>query len=916
MRAGSWSVRPRAALSRAAGRARDWRVGLGLIVLVGLVLRLWGIFHGLREGFVYHPDAQFVVQDAWQHYVGAPWRGGRFGVAYGFLVTLAMWTLEAIARFAGWPLTWSFELIAVAASLLSVVAGTLTIALVYLLGTRAYGRTAGLLGAALLAVDPIHTLHSHYPYRDAPMLAFLVLALVACVSLAERPTAWALALGAVTAACATALKTSAFLLILPILAAAGLALRRGRWVWGLGAAGLLLAAAVAGIAMGSIPALWGLPAAELSSPLGVVRSLGRFVARYLSYYAGELPVGIVSAVRILRAGLGSAWVLALAAGVLYAIRRHGRADLVLLALLVPTLLFAAMFPWLDERYLLPLLPLAAVMLGRLVSEAWETSSRLGGRSVIGRGSWRIGLGLAVGVLLLLGLGRSVRHGILLTLPDTRALAGRWAEAHLPRPARVTTEGYFPLGLDRWSGASFLDPTKPVAHEVARSDVLVTSSLQHSRYLDTPTRYPAEARFFRELPRHVVPIRAFALEGFGFIHPRIDFYVPGSAPGPPPRRLLLPRPFDSSWSFGVSFLDAGPYDRDDRTVRLTRSQDHALTLVSPGPVDELAVFVAAGPAPVRVRAAAGWGSRTAVVARGELAVLRLRPRSWLPMRPVLYRLRVSLSPEGGPALVQIRGGAREIGETLAEWGRWGEAIPYLERATGGGAGGAPPDPRDPPDLGLRLQLVTAYQRAGRLADARRALAALRMAAPDAVERHLALGKEAEPPEGWAQAFRAATGLDATLLTASLGVLIEAEALGGDGLRIVADPRASGGRAVELAARGLTLEGPDRLHMPPGAYRARFAIRSASVADGAPLAHLRVFAERRLVAARTVSARDLPVGGDVADVALLFVHERHGERLAVQVEAAGTGPLVVDRVRIEPDLRATLRGQLRDLPEVGR
>jgi hypothetical protein len=916
VRAGSWSVRPRAALSRAAGRTGDWRVGLGLIVLVGLGLRLWGILHGLREGFVYHPDAQVVVHDAWQHYLGAPWRTGRFGAAYGFLVTLAMWTLEVIARLAGWPFTWSFELIAVAASLLSAAAGTLTIPLVYLLGTRAYGRTAGLLGAALLAVDPIHTLHSHYPYRDAPMLAFLVLALVACVSLAERPTTWALALGAVTAACATALKTSAFLLILPILAAAGFALRRGRWVWGLGAAGFLLAAALAGIAMGNIPTLWGLPVADLSSPLGVVRSLGRFVARYLSYFAGELPVGIVSAILILREGLGSAWALALAAAVLHAIRRHGRADLVLLALAIPTLLFAAMFPWLDERYLLPLLPLAAVMLGRLVSEAWETSRRLGGRSVIGRGSWRIGLGLAVGVLLLLGLGRSVRHGILLTLPDTRALAGHWAEAHLPHAARVTTEGYFPLGLDRWPGASFFDPTKPVAHEVARSDVLVTSSLQHSRYLGTPTRYPAEARFFRELPRHVVPMRAFALDGFGFIHPRIDFYVPGLAPGPPPQRLLLPRPFDPSWSFGVSFLDAGPYDRDDRTVRLTPSQNYALTLLSPAPVDEIAVFVAAGPAPVRVRAAAGWRSRAAVVAPGELAVLRLRPRSWLPMRPVLYRLRVSLSPEGGPALVQIRGGAREIGETLAEWGRWGEAIPHLERAAGGG-GGAPPDPRDPPDLGLRLLLVTAYQRAGRLADARRTLAALRMAAPDVVERHLALGKEAEPPEGWARAFRAATGLDATLLTASLGVVLEAEALGGDGARIVADDRASGGRAVESGARpGVLLDGPEHLHLARGAYRARFALRARDAADAGATAVLQVFAEQQLLASRAVTARELPVSGDFADIPLPFVAARHGERIAVRIEATGSGGVLVDRVRIEPDLRATLRGQLRDLSEVGR
>jgi hypothetical protein len=745
------------------------------------------------------------------------------------------------------------------------------------------------------------------------VLPFLLLALVACVGLAERPTGWMLVLGVVATACATALKTSAFLVVASILVAAAAAVRQRVWAWGLGAAALLLAAVLAGVALGGIPRLWGLPAPDLASPAGVVRSLSAFAVAYVRDLAPGLPGGLGAAVRILRQWLGVVGVAGLAAGIAWALWRRARADLVLLAFIGPTFVLAAMFPWLDERYLLPILPAAWVMLGRLAAETWPCRGEGQGRWRFERLTRRAAVVLAVGLPLAFGLGQSVRQGRLLALPDTRALAGRWAEAHLPRTARVAAEGYFPLGLDRWPRASPLDPTRPVADEVGRSDVVVTSSLQHRRYLDSPARYPAEARFFRELGGLVTPIRSFALGGFGFIHPRIDFHVPGPPPGAPPARLLLPRPFDASWSSGVSFLDTGAYDRDDRTVRLAPGQRHTLTLVSAAPVGELAVFVAAGAAGAQVRVGTRWQSRAAAVSPGTLSVLTLRPRSLSPLRPVLCPLRLSLALNSGPALVQVRAGPREIGETLVQWERWPEAIAHLERATGALTGRPPPDGIDPSEIALRLLLVTAYQRAGRPAEARQALATLRAAAPAAVERHLALGRPAEPPESWPSAFRAATGLDPALLAASLGVLLEAEALGGDDLRIVADPRASGGRAVELSTRGSTLQGPDRLHLPRGAYLARFALRAAG-ADAAPLAGLRVFAERRLAAVRTVTAADLRAGGEAADVALPFVHERHGERIAVRIEALGAGPVLVDRIRIEPDLWASFEEQRRDIAQV--
>ncbi len=64
----------------------------------------------------------------------------------------------------------------------SAMAGAIAIPLIYLLGTRLAGRTAGLVAAGLLAVSPYHVWYS----QEAKMYAFVVvLALLSCLSLFE-----------------------------------------------------------------------------------------------------------------------------------------------------------------------------------------------------------------------------------------------------------------------------------------------------------------------------------------------------------------------------------------------------------------------------------------------------------------------------------------------------------------------------------------------------------------------------------------------------------------------------------------------------------------------------------------------------------------------------------------------------------
>jgi hypothetical protein len=882
-----------------AGRAaRPDRVQLTLILLVGAVLRLWGILHGLADGFIYHPDAPIAGFIAWHVYLGSSVGQLRFGAAHGVLSWLAMEATDLVARGLGYPPQWSFPLIGTVLSLLTALLGILTIPAVYLLGARAFGRRVALLAAALLAVSPLHTFHSHYPYRDVPMVLALTLTLVACVQLAVRPSALLYAGAAAGAGLTFALKPAGIVISAPLCLSLFLAWRRRRSRWMLIAAVAVLIAVLVGASLlqtgHSIPLLAG------------VRDRLRFVWRFATVHGRTVGYGAVRAALLLRDWLGWPVLLAFLLGFGVALWRRRVVDLVLVAFVVPAFFAAAAVPWMDERFFVYLVPPAAVLSARALVEA---RNRARGRPLA-----TVAVVLVTMVLLVGDLGRSVWQDVLLSLPDTRALAGRWFEAHVPRNTRVAMEGYFPLGVNEWPQATLFEPRRPLATALAATDVLVTSSLESNRYLDPRLRFPLSARaFFTELPKTASLMRTFALAPIGFAHPDVTIYAarpPRAAAAP---ALLWPRPQDHTWNEGVSFLDPGPYDRDDRTVLLSGAQAYDVVLVSPVPVDEILVFVANGPDPSRIRVTVGWARRREALAPGQWRVLHFRPRWWWPVRPVLHRVKVGFLPEGRSALIQVRAGAREIGTTYASWGRWDTAVPYLERAVAARPG----------DGELLLLLGTAYRQVGRTEDARRVVARLATEAPGYVASVQQLGHASEASGAWTSAFERATGLDAALLTAALTQELRIEGILTGGRLGNGDPARPG----EVAAvfdrgtdrPGIVLNGPRSprpfLYLEPGAYRARFTLRGGPGSAGQASAVLRVFAERQLLASRSITAEELGTGRDAVDFEIPFEHSGWSTPIAVQVEATGRGSFAVDHVRIGPDLHGVLRQRARALEALG-
>lgn len=167
-------------LGRAAGPARPWLVGLALVVLAGLLLRLWGIRWGLpyaynldeRAHFVpravayfressLDPDYQLNPSGLTQWIAAALWvfKGGSDGVVRAWNTDPgAIWTIARVA---------------------SAVLSTAAIGLLYAAGSRLFDRRVGLLAAAILAFAFLPTHYGRLALNDGPSLAATALALFA-----------------------------------------------------------------------------------------------------------------------------------------------------------------------------------------------------------------------------------------------------------------------------------------------------------------------------------------------------------------------------------------------------------------------------------------------------------------------------------------------------------------------------------------------------------------------------------------------------------------------------------------------------------------------------------------------------------------------------------------------------------------
>lgn len=416
------------------------------IVIAALCLRLWGIWFGLP--FLLHNDEGFEVIRALQLGSGEfdfdrIGKGGYFYLLffeYGalFVILMLSGVVGSPAEFAQYFVS-DPSVFYLTGRATTAILGAATVITVYLIGKRAYAPRAGLIAAALLGGNVLHASLSHYITVDVPMVFLATIALFFAIRIAAEGAQRDYWLAAAVAAFATATKVPAIVLLLPLTIAhiyyvslsqfsiRAIFLTRSLWQ-----AAVIFVALYVALAPGllinfdvfSAEMIGKFAGGADESPGIAVATNGAMTGRNLiAFYIDKL-----------RESMGTPVFVVAIAGILFALVRCKKADVILLSYAIVT--FVAIAVTSDEhhffpRYALPILPPALLLAGRILDSVFSRLS-----------DTKQGLVAAavVSLLLVAPVLEIAQQNYRLTQPDTRVLARAWIDSNLPQGSRIFIEG--------------------------------------------------------------------------------------------------------------------------------------------------------------------------------------------------------------------------------------------------------------------------------------------------------------------------------------------------------------------------------------------------------------------------------------------------------------------------------------------
>jgi len=442
------------------GRARRARVaasawglaGLVAMLAVGLALRLVGLTWGLPDAthlFSYHPDEFHSLRGALSLAFGDPNpHFFNYGSLYLYLVALAaaladcsLFTSVAQAVPGGPVMPEAIRAWTLDARVVTVIMGLGTIAAVWALGRRLWGERGGLAAGLLLALAPLHVLHSHYATVDVPGALFVALALLFAVRMARAMTLRDAAWAGVAAGLAASVKYSGGLVLAAPLTA---------WIAAWWHARATAEAERPPLAALLLPPVLALAAFAATSPYTFLDwpSAWRDISFEMAHMrAGDdlwllatWPSGWLFHLSGLALGTGFVMLAAAAVGLAVGIANGRRelAPVVVFGLVAFAVMVGAQVRY--ARYEIALLPVIAVLAAGVVSLDAQDDGR--GRLAV---AWRAA---AVAVLI---IGSTAGAGIVdhrmlhaLVQPDARGAGLRVIAVEVPAEGRVglLTEPWF------------------------------------------------------------------------------------------------------------------------------------------------------------------------------------------------------------------------------------------------------------------------------------------------------------------------------------------------------------------------------------------------------------------------------------------------------------------------------------------
>ena len=429
------------------------------VLLLALALRVLGLTWGLPSAthyFSYHPDESVMLETSsvtmnvfagrlLPHYYDYP--------SLQFYLVCFANTLAALfggvdivpKNFSTWYPQWAKMYLV--GRTLTVSMGAGTVWAVYAIGARLWGKRAGFVAAFLLAVMPLHVQHSHFLTVDVPATFWGMLSLLWSVRLATddpKPLKAALLAG-IFAGLAAATKYNMTLAVLPLLAACVTRLTLPSSPSRFGG---ISACAGAGLLASLLAFFAACPGALLENTtfLKGVRFEAAHVQNVNDPTFRDTGSGFVYHItHNLDAGMGLPLLLLALVSVGYALYRRQRGDALLAAFALPYYVLISLAAVRYARYTIPLLPILALWVGRMLADGLRLSRPLLRRVAVGVAAAGVLATLILAFTLILPMARTDPRDLALQTVRTAAFP-RYTIGFAVRPwfGSVPFSPYFTL----------------------------------------------------------------------------------------------------------------------------------------------------------------------------------------------------------------------------------------------------------------------------------------------------------------------------------------------------------------------------------------------------------------------------------------------------------------------------------------
>ncbi len=513
----------RTTLSHSLGRTIPVLLLL-LIALAAFGLRVWGTGFGLPAYTRYHPDEHALVDRAAAILWTGDWNLHRFNYpafyAYVQAGAYALYFLYGVTQDL-WHQVPPFTIpnYYQVGRLVTVLFGTLTVVVIYLVGRELNSRRSGLLAAAVLGGSYLHVIHSHYATFDVMVTFLISLTLLFSVLMKQRQEAKWFFLAGLCAGLAGATKYNGASAIVIPLAAYCLSAKWGEWGWFSGRLLLVFGGFVLGFFGGNPFALPNLP------------DFLNGMATVLHHYGTEHPgfEGLGNWRWYPGVFLSSAdgpWVVFGLVGLALLTWRDWRKGVLLLVFPILYYVLVARFVVRFERNMVPLLPFLALGAGWLldVSADW-----IANRFRLNRTLSHSFAALGAVILLALPLAAAVSFDAAINRSDMREAAGQWLEENVRTGSKIAIEHYS-IPFDHAS-YQVEDVLRITDHDLTwyqqeEYDVLVISDGVWPVLHDQPEHYAEKLEVYAELVNDSELLAEFASRPPGIVvagYPTVAVY---------------------------------------------------------------------------------------------------------------------------------------------------------------------------------------------------------------------------------------------------------------------------------------------------------------------------------------------------------------------------------------------------------